>query len=90
MSLLLRLIFLTYRKMSQGVIGMKNINYDLVKLLQSKLDNSWRLKNFYCKDATNEQSESLDVLNQILEDENRHIKLLKKEIEKRIKNNLFD
>ena len=69
---------------------MKNLNYDLVKLLQSKLDNSWRLKNFYCKDARDEKSESINILKQILEDEERHIILIKKEIEKRVKNNLFN
>jgi hypothetical protein len=68
---------------------VKNINFDLVKLLQSKLDNCWRLENFYCKDAEDAGGASLITLKQVLDDEKRHVEILKKEIETRIKEGLF-
>lgn len=68
---------------------MKNINYDLVKLLHNKLDTCWRLEKFYCKDALDAQCESISALNKILEDEKIHVEMIRREIEKRIKAGLF-
>jgi len=69
---------------------MKNINYDLIKLLHSKLDNCWRLEKFYCQDATEAECASIDVLKKILEDEKRHVDMLKKELERRMTSGIFD
>ena len=68
---------------------MQNINYDLIKLLNCKLDNVWRLEKFYCKDAKDADCKSIKALEQILEDERRHIEMLKKEIKARMDANLF-
>ncbi len=59
---------------------MKNVNYNLVKLLLSKMDNAWRLENYYIKDAMEAGCHSREVLKEILQDEKRHIDMLRKEI----------
>ncbi len=69
---------------------MKNINYDLVKLLHSKLDGIWRLENFYIKDADIAKCHSLPALEKILDDEKKHAEMLRSEIEGRIKAGIFD
>lgn len=69
---------------------MKNINYDLVKLLQNKLDNCWRLEKFYYKDAVEAQCKSVDTLKKILDDERQHVEMIKNEIEARINAGVFD
>jgi len=71
-------------------MAVKNINYDLVKLLNSKMDNIWRLEKFYCEDAKEAQCKSIDSLHKILEDEKRHLKMLKKEIQNRINAGAFE
>lgn len=59
---------------------MKNINYDLVKLLHSTLDIVWRLENHYIKDAEKAQNPCLADLNQMLEQERQHADMLAKHI----------
>jgi hypothetical protein len=67
---------------------MKNQNYNLVKLLLSKLDTVWRIEKHYLNDV--EDDSCKEVLNKILEDDKRHIELLKAEISSHIKEGKFD
>jgi len=69
---------------------MQNVNYNLVKMLLSKMDNAWRLENYYVKDAESEDCHSLDALKEILADEKKHIELLRKEVSKRCGDSKFD
>lgn len=71
-------------------MATKNINYDLIKLLKSKLDNVWRLEKFYCDDAQKANCKSIETLKKILEDEKKHVDLLKKEIKARCDAGVFD
>ncbi|EKD23685.1 MAG: hypothetical protein ACD_81C00194G0001 [uncultured bacterium] len=63
---------------------MKNINYDLLKLLHTKLDTVWRLEKHYIEDAEKVQCHSVDALKQILEDDKKHIAMLNEEIKMRM------
>ncbi len=69
---------------------MKNINYDLVKLLHTTLDTIWRLENHYIKDASAVKCHSEPALKKILEDEKKHAEMLREEIKMRIGGNTFD
>lgn len=69
---------------------MKNINYDLLKLLHSKLDNVWRLEKFYVRDAKKEKCESLPILTEILKDEKKHVKMIYEALGKKVKKNSFN
>lgn len=69
---------------------MKNINYDLIKLLHSKLDTVWRLEKYYVEDAKEAKCHSTSAMEQILEDEKKHLEMLRKEIALRVENNIFD
>ena len=69
---------------------MKDINYDLIKLLLTKMDTVWRLKKFYCDDAKKEHCKSADVLQNILADEQRHLDQLRSIIKERCTKNIFD
>ena len=69
---------------------MKNINYDLVKLLHSKLDNVHRLEKFYVNDANKAKCHSLPALKQILEEEKKHVEMLRDEIAMRAEAKIFD
>lgn len=63
---------------------MKNINYDLLKLLHTKLDTVWRLEKHYIEDADKVKSHSLDAMKQMLEDDKKHIAMLNEEIKMRM------
>lgn len=69
---------------------MKNINYDLLKLLHTKLDTVWRLEKHYIEDAEHAQCHSIDAMKQILEDDKRHIALLNEEIKMRMDAGLWN
>ena len=69
---------------------MKNINYDLVKLLHMKLDSVWRLEKYYINDANVAKCHSLPALEKMLADDKEHIKMLQEEIKGRITANVFD
>jgi hypothetical protein len=69
---------------------MRNVNYNLTKLLLSKMDNAWRLENHYIKDAGAEGCHSLAALEEILADEKKHIELLRKEVAMRCGAEVFD
>ena len=63
---------------------MKNINYDLLKLLHTKLDTVWRLDKHYIEDEEKVQCHSVDALKQMLEDDKKHIAMLNEEIKMRM------
>ncbi|MBI2075228.1 MAG: hypothetical protein HYT82_01000 [Candidatus Harrisonbacteria bacterium] len=69
---------------------MKNINYDLVKLLHTTLDTVWRLENHYIKDAEAAKCHSVPALKQMLKDAKKHAEMLREEIAMRAKYNVFD
>ena len=69
---------------------MKNINYDLVKLMQSKLDNIWRLEKYYINDAKEAKCHSKSALEEILKDEKKHVEKIKEEIKMRMDAGIFD
>ena len=69
---------------------MKNINYDLIKLLHTTLDTVWRLEKHYIGDADVAKCHSVDALKSILEDEKKHIEWLREEIRMRIEAKIFD
>lgn len=63
---------------------MKNINYDLLKLLHTKLDTVWRLEKHYIEDAEKAQCHSIDAMKQMLEEDKKHIEMLNTEIKMRM------
>ncbi len=69
---------------------MKNINYDLTKMLQHKLDNVGLMEKYYIKDATKVKCHSVAAWNKILADEKRHVAMLRDEIAMRVKAKIFD
>jgi len=69
---------------------MKNINYDLIKLLHMKLDSVWRLEKFYVRDANEAKCHSVPALEKMLEDDKKHVQMLQEEIKGRIKANVWD
>jgi len=69
---------------------MKNINYDLIKLLHTTLDTIWRLENHYIEDAEKVKCHSVPALKQILEDAKRHAEMLREEIKMRMEAGVFD
>ena len=62
----------------RGVV--KDINYDLVKLLHKKLETIAQLERHYIKDAEAAKCHSVDALKQILEEERAHAEVLAQEI----------
>jgi len=58
---------------------MKNLHYDLVKLLHSKLDNVWRLEKHYLKDAK-ECVRCRALFGKLLKAEKDGLEMLKKEL----------
>ncbi len=70
---------------------MKNANYNLVKMLLAKLDDTWRVEKHYVKDAElHGCKECRELLGKILEADKRHIEQLKQEIAKHIKGKDFE
>lgn len=69
---------------------MKDINYDLVKLLQQKLSIAWQLEHFCIEDAEKAQCHSTPALKEILKDEKRHAKMIAEEIKMRVEAGKFD
>ncbi len=63
---------------------MKNINYDLLKLLHTKLDTVWRLEKHYIGDAEVAKCHSVKAMEAMLEEEKKQIETLNKEIRMRM------
>ncbi|MCL5733270.1 MAG: hypothetical protein M1334_01220 [Patescibacteria group bacterium] len=68
---------------------MKNINYDLIKLLHTSLDKIWRLEKHYIKDAVDAKHDPAK-LKKMLEEEEKHAKMLVGEIKARMDARVFD
>lgn len=69
---------------------MKDINYDLVKLLHITLDNIVQLEQSYIKDAEDAKCHSVPALKKILENEKKHAEMLAEEIRLRSEAGVFD
>ena len=69
---------------------MKNINYDLIKMLHMKLDSVWRLEKYYINDSKEAKCHSVSALEKMVEDDRNHIKMLQEEIKMRISAGVFD
>ncbi|MBI5742792.1 MAG: hypothetical protein HZA25_03060 [Candidatus Niyogibacteria bacterium] len=69
---------------------MKNINYNLLKLLHTKLDTIWRLEKHYLADAETAQCHSAACLATILEEDKKHAAALREEIKMRMDAGIFD
>jgi len=69
---------------------MKNINYDLVKLLLTTLDTVRRLETHCVADAEAAKCHSLPALKNMLETERKHADMLRDEIAMRAKAGVFD
>jgi hypothetical protein len=69
---------------------MQNINYNLIKMLHTKLDDLWRIENYYLRDAQKVKSTScVKILKEIQRDVKKHIALLSAELARHIKNKQF-
>lgn len=70
---------------------MKNANYNLVKMLLSKLDDTWRVEKYYASDAAALACKDCQaILKAILKDDQRHVEMLRAELAKHIKDKTFD
>lgn len=70
---------------------MRNANYNLVKLLLNKLDDSWRVEKHYEKDAREMSCKDCQkILKRILDVDKRHIEMLRRELAKHIKTKKFE
>jgi len=70
---------------------MKNANYNLVKLLLNKLDDTWRVEKHYEADAhVHGCKDCQKILKKILADDKQHVEMLREELAKHIKKEKFD
>jgi hypothetical protein len=70
---------------------MKNANYKLVKMLLAKLDDTWRLEQHYAKDAKELGCKGCqEILKKILRSDAEHADMLRRELSKHMKDNMFD
>lgn len=70
--------------------AMKDINYDLIELLHTKLDTVAKLEEHFIDDAKAVKCHSEPALKKILQDEKEHAKVLEEEIRMRVKADKFD
>lgn len=68
---------------------MKNYNYDLVKMLFAALDDSYRIEKYYLKD-TEACSHCSEVFKKMKEDIDNHVEMLKSEVIRHSKEDMFD
>lgn len=67
----------------------KDHNHDLVHAITKKNDAVWRYQKYYLK--TSQGCEHCTSLwNKLIEDDNKHIEMLKEEIERHVKEGRFD
>lgn len=59
---------------------MKNVNYNVLKVLHTELDNLWRIEKHYLKDAKKCRCGCSKLLKEIQKDAKRHIDMLRKEL----------
>lgn len=70
--------------------ALKDINYDLIELLHTKLDTVAKLEEHFVEDAKVAKCHSEPALKKILQDEKEHAKALAEEIRMRVKAGIFD
>lgn len=77
--------------MHPNMAQMKNANYNLVKMLLAKLDDTWRLERHYAKDAEDLGCKGCQsILEKILEADAEHAEMLRRELSRHMKDNIFD
>ncbi len=64
---------------------MKNVNYNLLKVLHGKLDNVWRIEKHYVRDATKGCKKCQTILKKIWSDDQKHIAALRTELATHVK-----
>jgi ribosomal protein L34E len=70
---------------------MKNSNYNLVKLLLRKLDDTWRIEKHYEKDAKESAcADCLKILKAIRKNDEKFARLLRAELSRHIKTNVLE
>ena len=69
---------------------MKNINYDLLKLLHMSLDKIWRLEKHYINDSDEARCHSAPAMRKMLEEEKKQAETLRAEIKARMDAGKFD
>ena len=70
---------------------MKNANYNLVKMLLAKLDDTWRVEKHYADDAKEIGCKGCqDVLDKILKADAQHAEMHRAELSRHMKDNKFD
>ena len=70
---------------------MKNANYNLVKMLLQKLDDTWRIEKHYCEDAREMDCPDCAALfERILAEDQKQSELLRAELAKHIQKKRFD
>ena len=70
---------------------MKNANYNLVKMLLAKLDDTWRVEKHYADDAKEISCKDCQaMMKKILDDDQHHVEMLRHELAKHINGKRFD
>ncbi len=69
---------------------MKNINYDLVKLLEMVSHVRWNLKKHYISDAKEAKCHSQPLLEKMDKDLEKYEESLMKELQMRVDAKIFD
>jgi len=64
---------------------MKNVNYNLLKVLHGKLDNAWRIEKHYLRDAAKGCTRCRTILKRIWTDDKRTIEALRVELAAHVK-----
>jgi len=59
---------------------MKNVNYNVLKLLHNQLDDLWRIERHYLKDAKGARCNCPKLLKTMQKEMKRNIEMLKKEL----------
>ncbi len=69
---------------------MKNVNYNLIKMLHITLDDVWRLEKYYVDDAKKAKCHSKTVLDKMLKQRRKDANALIKEIKMRMNKGVFN
>ncbi len=70
---------------------MKNHNYNLVKMLLTKLDDSWRVERHYAGDAEKSGCKQCQaILKKIMDDDAKHVAMLREELARHIQGKTFE
>jgi len=69
---------------------MKNVNYNLIKVLLGKLDDVWRVEKHYLNDVKGMKCNCSKILKKIWQDDEKHIAMLRKEIASHVVRKKFD